>query len=129
MFLTHSVTCNDGPTSTSDVDLLYPSLIPGTLLYSSHSQGENVPVAVDDPQVFQTKTSWSLQEMLEQLAPWVSCSLARPILVEWPGKFPHRHATEMFMRTLHNRLREYGLRRRSANRDDAEIYQAIQQDV
>ena len=25
-------------------------------------------MAVDDPQVFQTKTSWSLQEILEQLA-------------------------------------------------------------
>ena len=36
------------------------------------------------------------------------------------------HATEMSMRTLHNRLREYGLRRRNANSDDAEIYQAIQ---
>ena len=28
----------------------------------------NVPVAVDDPQEFQTKTSWSLQEILQQLA-------------------------------------------------------------
>ncbi|XP_068678772.1 uncharacterized protein [Montipora foliosa] len=64
----HSVTCDDGPRSTSDADLLYASLIPGTLLYSSDSEGENVPVAVDDPQVFQIKTSWSLQEILEQLA-------------------------------------------------------------
>ena len=96
MFLTHSVTCNDGPTSTSDVDLLYASMIPVTLLYSSDSEGENVPVAVDDPQVFQTKTSWSLQEMLEQLAPWVSCSLARPILVEWAGKFRHRLCLHSF---------------------------------
>ena len=41
------------------------------------------------------------------------------------------HATEMSMRTLHNRsrLREYRLRRRNANRDDAEIYQAIQQEL
>ena len=39
------------------------------------------------------------------------------------------HATEMSMRTLHNRLREYGLRRRNANSDDAEIYQAIQQEL
>ena len=39
------------------------------------------------------------------------------------------HATEMFMRTLHNRLLEYGLRRRNANSDDAEIYQAIQQEL
>ena len=38
------------------------------MLYSTDSEGENVPVAVDDPQVFQTKTSWSLQEILEQLA-------------------------------------------------------------
>lgn len=64
----HSVTGDDGPSSTSDADLLYASLIPGTLLYSSDSEGENVPVAVDDPQVFQTKTSWSLQAILEQLA-------------------------------------------------------------
>lgn len=64
----HSVTCDDGPSSTSDADLLYASLIPGTLLYSSDSEGENVAVAVDDPQEFQTKTSWSLQEILEQLA-------------------------------------------------------------
>ena len=27
-----------------------------------------MPVAVDDPQVFKTKTNWSLQEILEQLA-------------------------------------------------------------
>ena len=33
------------------------------------------------------------------------------------------------MRTLHNRLREYGLRRRNANRDDVEIYQPIQQEL
>lgn len=64
----HTVTCDDGPSSTSDADLLYASLIPGTLLYSSDSEGENVPLAVDDPQEFQTKTSWSLQEILEQLA-------------------------------------------------------------
>ena len=64
----HSVTCDDGPSSTSDADLLYASLIPGTLLYSSDSEGENVSVAEDDPQVFQRKTSWSLQEILEQLA-------------------------------------------------------------
>lgn len=64
----HSVTCDDSPSSTSDADLLYASLIPGTLLYSSDSEGENVAVAVDDPQEFQTKTSWSLQEILEQLA-------------------------------------------------------------
>ena len=44
----HSVTWDDGPSSTSDADLLYASLIPGTLLYSSDSEGENVPVAVDD---------------------------------------------------------------------------------
>ena len=37
------------------------------MLYSSDSEGENVPVAVDDPQVFQKKTSWSLHEILEQL--------------------------------------------------------------
>ena len=34
----------------------------------------------------------------------------------------------MSMRALHNRLREYGLRRRNANSNDAEIYQAIQQE-
>ena len=39
------------------------------------------------------------------------------------------HATEMFMRTLHNRLHEYGLRRRNANSDNAEIYQAVQQEL
>ena len=33
----------------------------------------------------------------------------------------------MSTRTLHDRLREYVLRRRNANSDDAEIYQAIQQ--
>ena len=64
----HSVACDDDPSSTSDADLLYASLIPDTLLYSSDSEGEDVPVAVDDPQVFQTKTSWSLQDILEQLA-------------------------------------------------------------
>ena len=35
----------------------------------------------------------------------------------------------MSLRTLHNRLRDYGLRRRNANSDDAEIYQAIQQEL
>ena len=39
------------------------------------------------------------------------------------------HATEMSVRTSHNRLREYGLRRRNANSYDAEIYQAIQQEL
>ena len=39
------------------------------------------------------------------------------------------HATEMSVRTSHNRLREYGLRRRNANSYDAEIYQAIQQQL
>ena len=39
------------------------------------------------------------------------------------------HATEMSMRTLHDRLREYRLRRRNANSDDAEIYEAIQQEL
>ena len=34
---------------------LYASLIPSTLLYSSDSEGENVPVAVDDPQEYQTR--------------------------------------------------------------------------
>ena len=34
------------------------------MLYSSDSEGENVPVAVDDPLVFQTETSWSLQNIL-----------------------------------------------------------------
>lgn len=38
------------------------------MLYSSDSEGENDPLAVDDPQVFKTKISWSLQEILEQLA-------------------------------------------------------------
>ena len=35
----------------------------------------------------------------------------------------------MSMRTLHNRLREYVLRRRTANSNDAEICQAIQQEL
>ena len=39
------------------------------------------------------------------------------------------HATEMSVRTSHNRLREYGLRRRNANSYDAKIYQAIQQEL
>ena len=39
------------------------------------------------------------------------------------------HATEMSVPTSHNRLREYGLRRRNANSYDAEIYQAIQQEL
>ena len=39
------------------------------------------------------------------------------------------HPTEMSMRTLHNRPRDYGLRRRNANSDDAGIYQAIQQEL
>ena len=39
------------------------------------------------------------------------------------------HATEMPVPTSHNRLREYGLRRRNANSYDAEIYQAIQQEL
>ena len=39
------------------------------------------------------------------------------------------HATEISVRTLHNRLHKYGLRRRNANSDDAEIYQAIQQEL
>ena len=33
------------------------------------------------------------------------------------------------LRTLHNRPREYGLRRRNTNSDDGEIYQAIQQEL
>ena len=41
------------------------------------------------------------------------------------------HAAEMSMCTLHNRLREYGLRRRNVNscETDSEIYQAIQQEL
>ena len=39
------------------------------------------------------------------------------------------HAMEMSMRTLHNRLREYGLRRRNTESDDVEILQAIQQEL
>ena len=38
------------------------------MLYSGDSEGENVRVTDDDPQAFQIKTSWSLQEILEQLA-------------------------------------------------------------
>ena len=33
------------------------------------------------------------------------------------------------MRTLYNRLGEYGLRRRNTNSDDGEIYQAIEQEL
>ena len=39
------------------------------------------------------------------------------------------YATGMSVRTLYNRLREYGLRRRNANSDDAEIYHAIRQEL
>ena len=39
------------------------------------------------------------------------------------------HTLEISMRTLHNRLREYGLRRRNTNSDDGEIYQAIEQEL
>ena len=39
------------------------------------------------------------------------------------------HAIEMSMRTLHNRLREYGLRRRDTNTDDRDVHQAIQQEL
>ena len=39
------------------------------------------------------------------------------------------HALEISMRTLHNRLRDYGLRRRNTNSDDGEIYQAIQEEL
>ena len=46
---------------------IYASLIPGSLLYSSDSEGDIDPVAVDDPQVFETNTALSLQEILEQL--------------------------------------------------------------
>ena len=35
----------------------------------------------------------------------------------------------MSMHTLHDRLREYGLIRRNANSDNAQIYQAIQQEL
>ena len=38
------------------------------MLYSSDSEGDIDPVAVDDPHVFETKTALSLQEILEQLA-------------------------------------------------------------
>ena len=51
-----------------DADLLYASLIPDSFLYSSDSEDEKVLLAVEDPQVLQTKTSLSLQEILEQLA-------------------------------------------------------------
>ena len=39
------------------------------------------------------------------------------------------HAIEMSMRTLHNRLREYGLRRRDTNTDDRDVHQALQQEL
>ena len=54
--------------SSIDADLLYASLIPDSFLYSSDSEDEKVLLAVEDPQVLQTKTSSSLQEILEQLA-------------------------------------------------------------
>ena len=38
------------------------------MLYSSDSEEDIDPVAVDEPQVFETKTALSLQEILEQLA-------------------------------------------------------------
>ena len=65
--------CIDADSATSDgasidADLLYASLIPGSFLYSSDSEDEKVLLAVEDPQVFETKTSLSLQEILEQLA-------------------------------------------------------------
>ena len=53
--------------ASTDADLLYASLIPDGFLYSSDSEDE-VLLAVKDPQVFETKTSLSLQEILEQLA-------------------------------------------------------------
>ena len=68
----HSATCDDSPSSTCDADLPCASLIPNTLLYSGDSEGENVRVTDDDPQAFQIKTSWSLQEILEQLAVKIS---------------------------------------------------------
>ena len=40
-----------------DADLLYASLIPDSFLYSSDSEDEKVLLAVEDPQVLQTKTS------------------------------------------------------------------------
>ena len=61
-------TFDGGLNFNSDADLLYASLIPGSLLYSSDSEGDIDPVAVDDPQVFETKIALSLQEILEQLA-------------------------------------------------------------
>ena len=39
------------------------------------------------------------------------------------------HAIEMSMRTLHNRLREYELRRRDTNTDNRDIHQAFQQEL
>ena len=39
------------------------------------------------------------------------------------------HAIEISTRTLHYRLREYGLSRQNAVSDDREIYQAIQQEL
>ena len=39
------------------------------------------------------------------------------------------HALEMSLRTFHNRLREYGLRRRNTESEDVEILQAIQQEL
>ena len=51
-----------------DADLLCAFLIPDSFLYSSDSEDEKVLLAVEDPQVLQTKTSMSLQEILEQLA-------------------------------------------------------------
>ena len=63
-----AATSDGGLNFSSDADLLYASLIPGSLLYSSDSEGDIDPVAVDDPHVFETKTALSLQEILEQLA-------------------------------------------------------------
>lgn len=54
--------------ASTDADLLYASLIPDGFLYSSDSEDEKILLAVKDPQVFETKTSLSLQEILEQLA-------------------------------------------------------------
>ena len=39
------------------------------------------------------------------------------------------HNVEMSMRTLHNRLQSYGLRRRGGNTDDRQIYQAINEEL
>ena len=63
----HSIQAGDDGSSI-DADMLYASLIPDRFLYSSDSEDEKVPLAVEDPQVLQTKTSLSLQEILEQLA-------------------------------------------------------------